>query len=106
MCHAMAGRILEPFPGNAGQPPGPRRGFEKECTMHPHPYTVGLLQDQRNAELHRQAAEARLIRAAADAGPTASVQPVGRRLRVFAGQLLVSLVSVSFASGANKPAGA
>jgi hypothetical protein len=74
--------------------------------MFPHPYTEGLIRNQRNAELLREAEVARLIESALDAGPGASAPSVGMRVRDYARQLMASLVGFSFRSGANKPAGA
>ena len=74
--------------------------------MFPHPYTVSLLRDQRNAELLREAVTARLIASASSADPAASTPSAGSRVRACARQILAALAGVAFTSGANKPAGA
>ena len=73
--------------------------------MSPHPYTISLLQDLRNAEQLREAAIARLIESASSPDRAASRPSAGSRVRAYARQILASLASVSFTSGANKPAG-
>jgi hypothetical protein len=74
--------------------------------MFPHPYTTCLLQDQRNVELLREAANARLIEAAISADPVVAKPSSVGRVWAAARQVLAALAGISFTPDSNRPAAA
>ena len=74
--------------------------------MHPNPYTVGLLQDLRNEEFHREAATYRLIRSATSDDRAAAGPSPARRVRTTIRPILATFARLSFSSRPNRPAAA